>query len=92
MDNNRIEVHFTHPRNAQTFTAELDPNCTGQVALQGLIAGDERGPFLEQPAPGRPYQLALKRNHQLIPPNTTFADAGVTNGDVIEVRQDLQGA
>lgn len=92
MTNNRIEVHFTHPRHPQPFTAEIDPNCTGQVAIQGLIAGDERGPFLDAPQIGRPYKLSLKRNQQIIPPNMTFAEAGVVNGDVIEVVQDLQGA
>lgn len=92
MNNDKIEVHFTHPRNANSFTASISPQCTGQKAIQGLMAGDENGPFLEPAAPGRPYELAIKRSGTAITPNMTFADAGAVDGEVIEVRQRGQGA
>jgi hypothetical protein len=92
MNDNDLEVTFTHPRDASTFTAYLNPQCTGQQAIRGLIAGDENGPFLDPAPPGRPYELALKPLGLAITPNTTFAEAGVTNGAVVEVRQGGQGA
>lgn len=92
MNNDKIEVHFTHPRNANSFTAFINPQCTGQKAVQGLMVGDENGAFLEPAAPGRPYELAIKRSGTAITPNMTFADAGVMDGEVIEVRQAGQGA
>lgn len=92
MNNDAIEVNFTHPRNARLFTAEISPQCTGQKAIDGLLVGDEEGPFLEPAPQGRPYQLVIKRTQGAITPHTTFADAGVISGDVIEIRQDGQGA
>lgn len=88
-----IEVRFMHPRDSsQYFTAELAPSCTGEQAVQGLLAGDDKGPFL-QPAPaGRPYELVVSRTGKQITPNMTFDQAGVSDGDVIEVRQAGQGA
>lgn len=92
MNDNDIEVIFTHPRDASTFTAYINPQCTGQQAIRGLVAGDENGPFLQPSAPGRPYELAIKQSGIAITPNMTFAQAGVTNGEVVEVRQSGQGA
>jgi hypothetical protein len=92
MTNTTIEVSFTHPRSSIQFTADIDPQCTGQQAVDGLLEGNEQGPFLEQPPAGQPYQLVIKRTQALIPPNLTFAQAGVINKDVIEVRQAGQGA
>jgi len=91
-NNNRIEVTFTHPRSHESFTAFLSPQCTGQKAIQGLIAGNRNGPFLEPAAAGRPYELAVKSSGRAITPNMTFEEAGVVNGDVIEVRQGGMGA
>jgi hypothetical protein len=87
-----FDIQFTHPRSSKIFTAEVGSNCTGERAIEGLLLGDEQGPFLE-PAPlGRPYQLCIIRSHACIRPNQTFAEAGVVSGDVIEIRQDGQGA
>jgi hypothetical protein len=88
----KIEVYFTHPRNAKVFTAEVSPQCTGEMAIQGLLQGSDEGPFLESPLPGRSYELAIKRTYQAIAPSMTFEQAGVLHGDVIEVRQNVQGA
>jgi hypothetical protein len=87
-----LEVLFTHPREAKFFTAFVSPNCTGERALKGLIAGDDEGPFLEPAPPGFPYELAIMQSGVAITPNMTFAEAGVVNGDKIEVRQAGQGA
>jgi hypothetical protein len=92
MNDNDIEVIFTHPRDPGTFTAVISPQCTGQQAIRGLIAGDDNGPFIVAAPPGRPYELAIKQSGIAITPNMTFAEAGVGNGEVIEVRQGGQGA
>jgi hypothetical protein len=87
-----IEVSFLHPRSSKVFTAEVSPECTGQQALEGLLLGDADGPFLEPSPPGRPYELAIKRSQQIISLPMTFEQAGVINGDIIEIRQAGQGA
>lgn len=93
MNNNLLKVTFTHPReNGRSFDASINPQCTGQMAIQGLILGNEVGPFLEAAAPGRPYELTVKRTQMNITPNMTFEQAEVQDGDVIEVRQRGQGA
>lgn len=92
MNDNDIEVIFTHPRDPGTFTAYISPHCTGQQAIRGLIAGDENGAFIDPAAPGRPYELAVKQSGIAITPNMTFAEADVVNGEVVEVRQRGQGA
>jgi hypothetical protein len=93
MDNNPVKVTFTYARNGgRSFVANINPQCTGQMAIQGLILGNEEGSFLEAPPPGRPYELILKRSQENITPNMTFEQAGVQNDDVIEVRQAGHGA
>ena len=93
MSNNKVLVTFIHPReNARSFAADVDPQCTAQVAIEGLIRGNRDGAFLEAAPPGRPYELVLKRTSTAIPPNMSFAQAGVINNDVIEIRQAGQGA
>jgi|ERR1700733_3352103 len=87
----KIEATFTHPRTCSAFTAEMSPLCTREEAVRGLIAGDERGPFLDPPPAGRPYELCIQRTSEMIAPGKTFRDAGVIDGDIIEVRQDMQG-
>jgi hypothetical protein len=93
MNNNLVKVTFTHPReNGRIFAADINLQCTGQMAIQGLLLGNEAGPFLEAAAAGRPYELSVKRTQMNITPNMTFEQAGVVDGDVIEVRQRGQGA
>src|SRR5688572_4968633 len=87
-----ITVHFSHPRLSRSLTAEVSPECTGQQAIEGLLEGDDVGPFIEPSPPGRPYDLVIKRAGQIIYPEMTFQEAGVLDGDVIEVRQAGQGA
>lgn len=93
MNNNTIEVHFMHPRNSTTLTADISPQCTGAEALQELQADDGTGAFLTPPQTGEFYGLALKRGGSAvdITPNMTFAQAGVQSGDMVEVRLGGQG-
>lgn len=93
MNNNTIEVHFMHPRNSTTLTADISPQCTGAEALQELQADDGTGAFLTPPQTGEFYGLALKRGASAvdITPNMTFAQAGVQSGDMVEVRLGGQG-
>jgi hypothetical protein len=53
-----IKVTFTHPRDGgRSFGAKISPQCTGQMAIEGLMLGNEDGPFLNVAPPGRPYEL-----------------------------------
>jgi hypothetical protein len=93
MNNNPVRVTFTHSRDGGSFVANINPQCTGQMAIQGLILGNEEdGPFLQAAPPGRPYELVVKRSQVNITPNMTFEQADVQDDDVIEVRQRGQGA
>ena len=93
MNNDTIEVHFTHPRDSSmNLTADISPQCTGQEALQELMHDEgETGPFL-QPLQEGNYVLSIRRSKQAIPPSMTFAQAGVIDGDTIVVGQDMTGA
>lgn len=93
MNNSPIKVTFTNPRGGgRSFVANINPQCTGQMAIQGLILGNEEGAFLDPAPPGRPYELVVKSSGKNITPNMTFDEAGVQNDDVIEVRQAGHGA
>lgn len=89
---NGIEVHFLHHRYPKSFTALIDPQCTGEQAIEGLMIGDKEGPFLDSPPPGQSYELILRRTYCTITPDMTFAQADIAQGDTIEVRQAGQGA
>ena len=91
-NNNKIRITFTHPNGNNVFTADINPQCTGATAVQGLLRGNHTGPFLEELRPGQNYVLTRKSNGQTITPTMTFEEAGVVNGDVIEVHRPLQGA
>jgi len=90
---NTIEVHFVHPRNSTTLTADISPQCTGAEALQELQADDGSGPFLTPPQTGEFYGLGLKRGNSTvaITPNMTFTQAGVQSGDTVMVNLGGQG-
>jgi hypothetical protein len=93
MNNETIEVHFMHPRNSsKSLSADVSPDCTGQDALQELMRDpDGTGAFLPSLAGGQVYELAVRRTEQAITPSMTFAQAGVVNGDTIDVRQSATG-
>lgn len=96
MNDNTIEVHFMHPRNSSmTLTADISPQCTGQEALQELLRDEDgNGAFLPQLPEGQDYELAVRKVGQAvtITSNMTFAQAGVVDGDTIDVRQSATGA
>lgn len=92
MTDQTIEIHFRHPRTSKILVADLSPFCTGHDALEALLTAENgEPPFLTQ-AGGENYQLSLPRTEQAIAPNMTFAQAGVINGDVIDVGQAVTGA
>ena len=89
----KIQVCFMSPRtNSRVFEAQVSPDCTGKMAIDGLLAGDAGGPFLEPSSPGRPYELCVMRTGGGIAPNMTFRQAGIIDGDIIEIRQAGPGA
>jgi hypothetical protein len=90
--NNKIQVHFTNHRDSRVLPVKVSPLCTGQLALDGLLAQGPNGRFLDPAPAGRTYELAIKRTSQSIPPTMTFQQAGVVDGDYIEVRLGGQGA
>ena len=94
MNGTTIEVHFIHPHSSIPLTADISPQCTGEEALQELQADDGSGPFLGPPQNGQEYKLVLRRGDDgvTITPNMTFAQAGVINGDKVEVQIGGRGA
>lgn len=92
MTDETIEIHFRHPRTSKILVADLSPFCTGHEALEALLAAENgEPPFLTQ-ATGETYQLSLNRTGLAITPNMTFAQAGVMNGDMVDIGQDVTGA
>ena len=84
-----VEVQFAHPRASSLFVAAIDPDiCTGQEAVSGLV----KAQFVPSPPANRPYELALTRTQTAITPTMTLGQAGVREGDVVEVRQANVGA
>ena len=94
MNDNTIEVHFMHPRNsAMSLTADISPQCTGQEALQELLRdADGKGAFLPALPEGQNYDLSVRRTQQAITPSMSFAQAGVLDGDTIDIGQSATGA
>jgi hypothetical protein len=92
MTNGTIEVQFRHPRTNKILVADLSPQCTGQEALQALLATDDGGmPFITQ-SDGTAYNLLNERTNQFITPNMTFGQAGVESGDTIKLDKEMRGA
>ena len=93
MNNNTLEVRFTHPVDSGvSLTAEISPQCTGQEAIRELLRDEDgQGSFLPALQEGN-YTLSVRSTKQAITPNMTFAQAGVTDGDTIVVGKDMTGA
>lgn len=95
MNGNTIEVHFMHPLTSIPLIADISPQCTGEEALQELQADDGTGAFLSPPQNGQEYKLVLRRGNNdafEIAPSMTFAQAGVRNGENVEVQIGGKGA
>lgn len=84
----KLNLTFLHPRTSAAYKANVAPACTAQIAIEGLTSNA----FLDPAPNGRPYQLVLSRTDTQLTPSQTMADAGVQENDVIEVRQQGQGA
>jgi len=93
MNGNTIEVHFMHPRNSSmNLTADISPLCTGEEALEELMRDEDgTGPFLPPLPDGQAYELAVRKNQLAITQSMSFAQAGVVDGDTIDVRQTATG-
>jgi hypothetical protein len=83
-----MEVQFRHPRTSLLLIADVSPQCSGEDALTALLS--EEG-FLSPLAPRAAYELYLNRTETHIAPHTTFAEAGVVDGDLIDVLLHMQG-
>ena len=89
-----MRVTITHPRSSERYDAEVAPACPAGVVLEGLQSDNasQQGPFLAPAIPGRPYALVLARTERVLTADTTMADAGVVDGDVLAVELLSQGA
>jgi hypothetical protein len=86
-----IEVHFTHPATATSLTTDVSPQCTAQEAINELLSTDEQGSLLPIPSSGTRYHLMLRKTEALIAPSMTFEEAGVEDGDTVDVLLEAQG-
>ena len=83
-----MQVTFTHPRDSRPYKADVAAELTGEMAIQEMV----EGAFLTLAPASRPYELYIARSGLQIPPTMTFGQAGVQDGDVLEVYQSAQGA
>lgn len=88
---NQLRIVVSHPRTSDTFEADVAPACPARTVLAGLQREDS-GPFLEPAPEGRPYALVVARTGRQLTPNTSMAEAGVVDGDQLEIQQIGQGA
>lgn len=82
-----MNLTFLHPHRSEIYAADVAEECTGAVALQGLIDAA----FLDKPGQGG-YDLALARTGAPVGPNVTLVACGVQEGDVINVLRRGSGA
>lgn len=82
-----MQLTFLHPSTSDSFLADVEPACTGELAVRGLI---ESG-FVPKPRRGT-YDLALARTRSPIAPNQSFAEAGVVANDQINIFHRGSGA
>ena len=87
-----MEVQFRHPRTYLLLIADVSPQCSGEQALAGLLSDYGEGPFLSSRGSGEPYELYLRRTETNITPHMTFEEAGVVDGDLIDVLLPMTGA
>ncbi|NUQ16422.1 MAG: hypothetical protein HUU33_14005 [Flavobacteriales bacterium] len=83
-----MDVKFASPTSPTTLSADVDDALTGSQAIEELIAHS----FLVPVTGRREYALVNARTKDVILPGTSLHDAGVRDGDVIEVVQAVEGA
>ena len=82
-----LQLNFLHHATSDIYTADCDPACLGQDAINGLIKAD----FIEHNPRGG-YDMTNSRTQTQILPDQTLAAAGVQNGDSIALHRRGQGA
>ena len=75
-----MNLVFLHPSTSDSFEADVEPACTGQIAIEGLI---EAG-FVARPTRAT-FDLVNSRTRSAIQPNATFGEAGVVPGDRVNL-------
>lgn len=83
-----MDVRFLSPHGPGVLEAEVDPATTSGQALVDLVGAG----FLRAPSATRTYSLVLGRTGQALLPGSKLQDAGVRDGDVVEVVQATEGA
>jgi hypothetical protein len=86
-----VEVSFTHPRDSSTYQADVSPRLTAKQALSHLQSR-ETSQFLPSLRQGEHYELVVQRTNAVIQPHMSMIDAGVVEGDILEVVIGGQGA
>lgn len=86
-----MEVGFTHSLASDTYPADVSPELTARQALIALHS-PETGPFLSPLQPGEHERLILRRTGAVIQPGTNMSNAGVADGDVLDVVRTGQSA
>lgn len=89
-----LDVTITHPRLSRFYEATVKSSCPASVVLTGLQSdtATDKGPFLDPAPAGRPYVLVHARTGKQLNPDTTIGEAGVVDGDELQVHQLGQGA
>ena len=82
-----MEISFAHPTTSDIFIANCEPECTGKMAIDGLI----QSKFLDAPARGS-FDLVLARTQLPLPGDATLKSIGVQPGDMINVFRRGAGA
>lgn len=79
----KLNLAFLHPSTDSTFKADVAPACTAQIAIDGLIGAE----FLDLTLDDRPYGIVKLGTDVILPSTMTMAEAGVRDGDTLEVRR-----
>lgn len=82
-----ITVTFLHPRGAGKRPISLNKAITGKMAIEGLI----QKRFIEA-RPNSGYALVLQRTKEELPLERSLIEAGLEEGDVINVTDVSAGA
>ena len=87
-DDKFIPVTFLHPRDGQPYEAEITPQTTGQMALDGLI----RVGFIGAAGPKEAYALQHQRRKCTLPLSASLTGEGVEAADLITIVLTNSGA
>ncbi len=85
-----VDITFTHPRASKTFLATVGLGLTAQQAILALLS--PQNGFLQSPSPGSEYEIIIHRTGTAIPPHTTLGNAGVVDGDTLDIVLTAQAA